>query len=466
MRYINLQKDKQGYAIVYLIVIIFIFSTMLLPIVNLLALKLKVIRSTIDKEEALQIANAGINYYQWHLAHFPTDYQDGTGSAGPYVHDYIDLDTQKMIGQYSLVITPPLTGSTIVTIQSAGWTTNNPNAKRIITARYGVPSLAKYAFLSNSIVWIGDTESVSGEMQSNNGIRFDGNGNAPIGSAKTTYTCTSNQGCSPPTTKDGIWGSATQTVKNLWQFPVPVVDFSSLTSDLSNMKSAAQSAGIYLPPSTKSGYSLVFKSTGKVDIYKVTKITNNQPTGWDVNGVAHDEDTDYSTRSIIFSNKALPSNGIIYIEDKVWVEGTIAGKIMIAAAKLPYNPNDNMTIYIPNNIVYNVKDGSNMLGLLAQKDIVVSYNAPNNLEVDAALIAQNGSAQFFYYPNHKKNSITIYGSIMTYGQWTWSWVNGSNQLVSGYANTSSIYDSNLLFGPPPSFPLSASGYQQMDWKSN
>jgi hypothetical protein len=106
------------------------------------------------------------------------------------------------------------------------------------------------------------------------------------------------------------------------------------------------------------------------------------------------------------------------------------------------------------------------LGLLAQKDVVVTNHASTNLEIDAALIAQNGSAQFFYYPGNLKTSITVYGTIMTFGQWTWTWVDGSNNVVSGYATTQSNYDSNLLYSPPPSFPLSASGYQQLSWISD
>ena len=397
------------------------------------------------------------------MAHFPTDYQDGTGVVGPYIHDYKDFDNQKTIGKFSLTITPPATGSTIVTITSTGYTIDNPNIKRTVTARYGVPSLAKYAFLSNDIVWIGSSESVTGEMQSNNGIKFDGTTNAPVGSAKSTYTCSTNQGSPCPHLENGVWGNASQTVKNFWQFPVPTVDFSTLTSDLAGMKSLAQSAGIYLPPSNKNGYSLVFNSNGTVSVYKVTSLINN-PSGKDVNGVTHNENTDYNRRDLQFTQN-IPANGIFYIEDKTWVEGVVKGKVLVAAAVLPYVASTAPTIYIPNNITYLAKDGTSSLGLLAQKDIVVTYHAPNNLEIDAALVAQNGSTQFFYYANNIKNLITVYGSIMSYGQWTWSWVSGNNT-VSGYANTSSIYDGNLLFNPPPSFPLSSSGYQQMDWTSN
>ncbi len=98
----------------------------------------------------------------------------------------------------------------------------------------------------------------------------------------------------------------------------------------------------------------------------------------------------------------------------------------------------------------------------------MTHNAPANLEIDAALIAQNGSAQFFYYPDGSaiKNNISIFGSIMTFGQWTWNWVDGGNNNVSGYATTSDTYDNNLLYAPPPGFPLSSAGYKQMSWQSN
>ena len=334
-----------------------------------------------------------------------------------------------------------------------------------MTAKYGIPSLAQFSFLSNDIIWIGSNESVNGQMQSNNGIRFDGVGNAPIQSAKSTYTCSANQGSPCPTTENGVWGSASQTVKNFWQFPVPAVDFSAITSNLADMKSLAQSGGIYLLPSTKSGYSLVFNSAGTVTVYKVTSLRST-PTGTDVNGNAHNEDIDYNNRTIV-GTYAIPSNGIIYVEDNIWVEGTVKGLVMVAAAKLPI-PTTPPTIYIPNNIVYAAKDGTNVLGLLAQKDIIVTYNAPGSLEIDAALIAQNGSAQIFNYSTKKASpsTITVYGSIMTFGQWTWTWVNGSGTVTSGYTNTNSTYDGNLLYSPPPSFPLSASGYQPLNWTSN
>jgi len=460
------KKKNSGDVLILLIIIISVFTTVMPPIISWAITTDKLIKETVTREQALQIAEAGINYYQWHLAHFPTDYKDGTNTSGPYVHNYTDTDTQNILGQYSLVITPPSNGSTIVTIASTGNTTSNPNLKRTITVKYGIPSLAVYSFLSNDVIWIGPSETVNGQMQSNGGIRFDGTGNAPIGSAKSTYTCASNQGSPCPHTENGVWGGASQAVQSFWQFPVPAVDFSSLTSNLATLKSSAQSAGIYLPPSNTNGYSLVFNSNGTVSVYKVTSLQND-PTGYDVSQNAHNENIDYNNRSLQYT-VAVPSNGIIYVEDNTWVEGVVNGRVMVTAAKLPYVSGSAPSIYIQNNITYKDKDGTDVLGLLSQQDIIVTYKAPSNLEIDAALIAQNGSAEFFNYTDGSaiKNTISIYGSIMTFGQWTWNWVDSNNNNVSGYANTSDTYDNNLLYAPPPGFPISSAGYKQLSWSSN
>jgi hypothetical protein len=453
----------------------FIFVLVLLGLLSYANLELRVTRSAVYDQQAFQIAEAGANYYEWHLAHFPNDFWDGNASTtpGPYVHNYVDTDTQQIVGKYSLTITPPTVGSTIVTVKSAGTAVGNPNGIRTVTVRYGIPSLAQYAFLTNGDAWIGNTENVSGQFFANGGVRFDGTGNAAIMSAKTTYTCQSWSGDPCPHSENGIWGAAPQSTQNFWSYPQPNVDFSSITSNLATLKSSAQSAGIYLAPSNSSGYLLKFKSDGTIDFYKVTSL-HNDPAGTgvelDSNGhnIVHNTDIDYQpTTGVSFLyNKPIPSNGVIYIEDQTWVEGVVKGRAMVAAAVLPYNASSAPSMHVQNSITYLAKDGTNSLGLIGQKDFLVTYLSPNNLEIDAALIAQNGSAQRYYYSGNTLNSITIYGATASNGTWTWSWVDGGNNCTSGYCTTNTAYDGNLLYSPPPSFPLSSSGYQQISWSSN
>ena len=76
-------SQQRGVILVYIIIIVGVFSVLMLPLLDSASKKILLIRGASDREQALQIAEAGTNYYQWHLAHYKNDYRDGTGQAGP-----------------------------------------------------------------------------------------------------------------------------------------------------------------------------------------------------------------------------------------------------------------------------------------------------------------------------------------------------------------------------------------------
>lgn len=415
-----------------------------------------------NNEMAFHVAEAGIEYYRWHLAHAPSDYQDGKGVPGPYVHDFKDKDG-NILGQFTLDIVPPVLGTSIVTVTSTGYILDQPFTHRKVQVRLGFPSLADYAFLTNSDVWVGDNEVIHGKMHANGGIRFDGINDAQITSAKTTYVCSPvfGSGCNN-SIKPGIWGAGGP--QSFWQFPVPAFDFNAITVDLSKIKTNAQTGGIYKSSSGAYGYHIKFKADNTFDLYKVTALKPIPSPGYgqDVGGVKHYESYDIKTETFV-SNIANPTNGYIFIEDQIWVEGTVKGHITIGSGKFPVNPNTYTSIIIPNNILYTAKDGTDSLGLIAQNNIILPRYSPDILEIDAAVIAQNGSAQRFYYNGNILTSLTMYGSVISNGVWTWSWVTQGGSVVSGYRNTYSNYDSNLTYGPPPGFPT-GNVYNLISWK--
>jgi len=415
-----------------------------------------------NSEIAFQIAEAGIEYYRWHLAHNSTDYTDGTGLPGPYTRDYQDKNG-TVIGKFILDITPPSFGSTVVTITSTGYALEQPNTRRKIQARLGFPSLADYAFLTNSDIWVGDTEVIHGKLHANGGIRFDGMDDALITSAKETYVCKPifGSGCNN-TVKPGIWGSGGP--QEFWKFPMPAFDFNAITMDLSNIKSGAQNGGFYRSSSGAYGYHIKFKDNSTFDLYKVTALKPLPPPGYgkDVDGSKHYESYDIKTETLL-GNYNNPNNGLIFIEDQVWAEGTVKGRVTVGSGKFPVNITTNTSIIIPNNILYTVKDGTDALGLIAQKHILLPRYSPNIMEIDAAVIAQNGSAQRFYYSGNILDSLTIYGSVVSNGIWTWSWVTQGGSIVSGYRNTNTTYDANLNYNPPPSFPVGTE-YHLLSWR--
>ena len=83
--------------------------------------------------------------------------------------------------------------------------------------------------------------------------------------------------------------------------------------------------------------------------------------------------------------------------------------------------------------------------------------------MDAALIAQNGRVGRYYYSSHcgtgyTRNSLTLYGMLASNVRYGFSYTDGT-----GYATRSIIYDGNLLYSPPPSFPLSSDQYSTISW---
>lgn len=468
-------KDESGAMLVMALVFTTLFTVVAIGIVGIISSQHKLGLKKVNWNKALAAAEAGINYYRWHLAHAPEDYQDGTGVPGPYVHDYHDNSGNK-IGEFSLSITAPSECSNMVTIESTGYMKNDPEADRTIRVKYGRPSLAAFAFLTNSNVWFGESESLHGPLHSNGGIRMDGYNDGISTSAKETYLCGPEHGCSYET-KPGVWG--TGEIDELWDFPVSNVDFDEVVSDLASLKTLAENS---LCDSTEDcywpdlglGWHLKFLADGTFDMYQVTRL-KNPVWGYELGGWVRESD-DIAEESFT-GNYDIPGNcGIIFIEDDLWIEGTLAGTATVVAAKLP-DTGSNPKIIINGDLVYAAKDGTNSLGLISQSNIYVPLlGAANELEINGALMAQKGHVFRKHYtssgsyqvpsaadPYVIRDNLSLYGVIITNTIWTWSWVDGGGNTISGYRNTETVYDPNLTYNPPPGFPTTGE-HQILQWE--
>ena len=455
-----------------LLIITSAFVVIIYGMLSVLSLQLDSSHRQTASEEALNIAEAGINYYRWHLAHDPNDFTDGTGNPGPYNHNYYDPQG-KLTGNFSLDITSPQGGSSIVVIISTGRTLQYPSIERTITVQYGKGSYSKYAFLVNSSIWFGSGSVVNGEIHSNNGIRMDGINNSKVKSAQEEYMCGGETGCNPPQNKPGVWGSGPNSY--LWEFPAPSIDFNSISYDLANMKDNAMTDGLYLAPSGSAGYHLVFQSDGNVTVYKIT--ATNYYRGYSVPGQGlgvgggQGQGGCQKHYQIIVSESPVGSyeiaqTPIIFSESNLWVEGTIKGNITVVAAQFPIASN-NTNIWIYNNLVYSSYDGSNRLGLIAENDIYFARDIPENFRVDGALIAQTGQIIRHGYfnwcggtNNAIRGSLTINGALASFYKSYWNYGTAPD---SGFINRIITYDTNLLYNPPPYFPVTGD-FEIISWR--
>ena len=144
---------SRGDILVSVIIFSAIAVTVTIGLVNWGASMLKNIRTVQSREQAFQIAEAGLDYYQWHLAQNPNDYTDGTTSPQPYVHTFYD-STGAVLGSYSLTVTVPPVGSTVVKITSVG-TLASSTISRTTQETLAIPSLAKFAVIADDTMNFG-----------------------------------------------------------------------------------------------------------------------------------------------------------------------------------------------------------------------------------------------------------------------------------------------------------------------
>lgn len=462
-------SNSTGSVTPALLVIIGSLVVVIYGMLLMLSLQLEYSHRQLSSENALNIAEAGINYYKWHLAHDPDDFTDGTGEDGPYEHTFTDSQGGEL-GVYSLEITPPSEGSTIITIKSTGWTNQYPSIKRTITAQYGIPSISKYSFLQNASSWYGEGTTVNGQIHSNNGVRMDGVNTSIVSSAKDTYMCGSETGCHPPQEMPGVWGAGPNF--DLWEFPLPVVDFDSISFDFANMMDEAAANGLYLDDSNQDGYHIVFTSNGSFNLYRVDDTSYIH--GYSVPGQGLGVEGQGGCRrlhQIITSETLLATyqvdeTPIVFAEDNLWVEGELDGRITIVAAAFPIT-SSNVDIWIPNNITYTNYDGSNILGLISQNNIFLAKNLPQQFNLDALLIAKDGKIIRHGYFNWcggsegaVKQKLTLNGSVISYFKSYW---NFGSEPLSGFIEREINYDNNALLNPPPYFPTSGD-YEFISWK--
>lgn len=448
-------------------------------------LNVKAARQAVKREVAFQIAESGNEYYRWHLAHASTDYKDGTDVSGPYVHQFYDR-SGHLIGSFALSITPPPVGSSIVTIQSSGKALSDFAGTRTIVTRLAKPSLAKFSVASNNNIRFGEGTVVSGPIHSNGGIRFDGTAENIITSALDKYDDPDHTGdkefgvhthANPPP-GSGVNDSfrsleappntpaARTDVFNAGrQFPVPVIDFSGFTADISQMRTDSIANGFHRDGSGALGYHVVLRTDDTFDIYQVTSLAA-VPSG------CTDDATGWGSWSVgaqtLIGNYPFPANGLIFLEDNIFINGKIdVARLTVVAAVFPDNASSRKNITVDDNLLYTKRDGRDVISLIAQNNLNVGLYSPDNLEIDAALIAQNGRVGRYYYrsgssrcgSNSTKQSITLYGMIASNQRYGFAYTDGT-----GYQDRNIEYDSNLLYAPPPSFPQTAEQYSILSWE--
>lgn len=483
-------KNK-GFIITYILVFGWIFLLLLASLLNFILFQFRQAKHELAYEQALHIAEAGINRYRWYLTHRSQELFEG-GKINCPPSDCVDCTVCEyelrlaglgVVGRYRLEVEEerPCGITTAVRVTAIGWTTQFPNIQRRIRVQYIRPTVAEYSYILNSNVWAGADRVITGLYHSNGGIRMDGQNNSLVTSAQAEWICTSSYGCSPcplvcqyqigvGCVCPGVFTTA-NAEERFFRTGVFRFDFEGITVDLGRIKRLTQplpegeGRGLYLPPSGKKGYHVIINGR-ELSVRKIRELSRV----WAYNRQVGSYFWEYSIISEVGSavNHSLGDCGLIFIEDDVWLEGEVEGNITLAVADL-ITPGIERNVWLKNDIIYREGGDADGFALISQHNILITPDSPNYLELYGVYIAQLGffgrsHYHPFWYPAYaKKEELSIFGSIISNGRVGTKWSSGGT-FLSGYRKRESIYDPDLSFNPPPFLPSTSEEFSYKGWE--
>jgi hypothetical protein len=173
----------------------------------------------------------------------------------------------------------------------------------------------------------------------------------------------------------------------------------------------------------------------------------------------------------LIGNYTIPAGcPIIYVEDQVWLEGVVKGKVSIAAADVDTAGVDP-SIILNNNITY--ANATSGLLAIAEYDLLIGLVVPDNMTLNGIFIAKNGHFGRNHYdtsmPNAweeyiMRNSLTLNGTIVSNGREGTKWVSGGGVYLSGFNTRFNSYDRALVSNPPPLTPEVSDTYEFIEWR--
>ncbi len=484
-------STSRGVTVVLVLAFMGIFLFLLATITSYVFTQGKYGRAVYAREQAVNIAEAGLEYYRWFLAHNPSIMQNGVGLVSPFTYEVMDPEGSR-IGEADVTATTQ-TACTIVQwidLTSEGRADTNTLFPRTLSARYMRPSVAEYSNIVNANVWAGADRNIVGAYHSNGGIRMDGTNNSLVTSAVASWTCDSSFGCSPSQLKNGVWGDGTGSA--LWQYPVASFDFAGIATNFTTLKGYATANGIMLNPTNVRVDGVqqggTFSSVGSTDQrgFRIILNANNTATVYRVTGtISHRSQhidnmgtwvNDYHTiqNSTLLGTYAIPQDcPIIYAEAKVWLEGTVGGKVTVIAADTgSFSPD----IILNNNITYASANGSSGLTAIAERSVLIPLVSPDVMTIRGVFVAQGGYVGRNYYTTSGSNgvdssytsyvqqsSLTTIGSVISNQRIGTKWTCGST-FCSGYSSRTDQYDRLLAFSPPAFTPAASPDYKLVLWR--
>jgi len=383
---------------------------------------------------AFQMAESGLDAAAAWLRALPSP-PTGTNSMCPFAGiPYPGCTATAMNqGSYTVTVTPdpnnPNSYTHLYTMTSVGKMTSDPTVRPQLVAKLRATSFAKYAYFTNSErqsngspIWFTTNDHMQGPVHTND--RFNIAGSPIFDSQISSVASTINyRSPAPAGGNHPQFNGGTALGVSAIQIPLSATALRVAASSLS---------GQWYQGNT----TFQLQAVG-------TMLVTNAALGW----------VNHST--------SLPTNGAVFVNGgSATVSGTIKGQVTLGASS---------DINVTNNLLCATDpqtnpNSSDILGLLAEQNVVISQSAPYNLQLQASVMALNSSftvANWWVGP--PKGTLNVYGGIIQVQRGPVGTFSGTTgQKLSGYSK-SYQYDSRFSNLAPPYFPTTGS-YQQVLWQ--
>ncbi len=410
--------SKKGNVMIIGILFVVIVIISLIGLLTLVSNEMDMTRKMNDSARALYIAEGGVNRAKVWLtsqAYPPigiepfeifTDENLGTGNYSVVI-DPEDGNPGRWIKQYGLLSTGKILATEV---------------SRLVKVILQTETFASFAYFTDNEynpnvgakIWFVGWDVLDGPTHSNSQINIYG---SPTFKGLVSSTADSfyYYHGGPPEDNPDFQQGYTLGIENI-----------EMPTSTENLKETAQSGGVVV-----SGDStVVLNSNGTVS---------------------------YSEEGQWYEFNLEETNGVMYVNGSAFVQGTLKGALTLISS-------DDM--YVTDDVRYSTDPGDpscdDRLGLISDKNVVIPYTAPNDLEIDAAIMALDSSLYFQYYPYYMKGTLTVYGGIIQeYRGPVGTFYASSGTKASGY-NKDYSYDYRFLDTPPPYFP-GTERYSQISW---
>ena len=410
-------KNRKGFILIFAYAVV---SVIVILVAAYVARSINEMRTSVrekDSASALYAAEAGIDVaFDW-LKSQPTP---PAGTAAFNVTGGTALAT----GTYTVIIDPDDSNPTSFTKRYKITATGLCNdSTRKVSLEVVQDNFSRHVWFTDSetfngaSVWFITNDSLNGPVHTNGSFNISGDPWFGDETSESGSTINYMHGGPPndnPTFVEGI------------SFNVEPTNMPTRATSL--RAAAATSSGMRLYGNT----SIVLNSNGTMNVTNATAGYNN-------------------------TNMALPANGALFVENKivnrrlseygnVTVRGTLNGRLSIGA---------NNNINIAGNVTYNNSASTDMLGLIAERDLIINQGACANggdLTIQASMMAMSDSFYLENWNTSMKGTLNVLGGIIQKERGAVGTFNTStNSKASGFTK-SYVYDERLRTTPPPFFP--------------